>query len=108
MEDYPLHYISHNLPLIVLSGLGTPDPTARDEVEDEYPVLQQRGFRVSSELADVTGPTAEELLNSFHGFDARHASWNNRPGEGKMSGTMGFTFRSVGRVCSVHVPLRTT
>lgn len=98
MDGYPAHTVSHNLPLVVLFGLGTPDPTASDEIETQYPLLQQKGFRISSELPDVTGAFAERLLNGFLDFDARHAAWNNRPDQYKL-GSAGFTFRSVGRVC---------
>ena len=60
-------------------------------------LIQANGIRVSSDLPDVTGKTAESLLDCFQDFDAQDAAWNNRPGQGKL-GSMGFTYRCVGRV----------
>ena len=98
MDGYPSYYIGHNLPLVALCGLGTPDPNAFDEIEKQYAILQEGGIRITSELPDVTGPKAEGLLDCFQELDARDAAWNNRPGRGKI-GSMGFTYRTVGRVC---------
>ena len=97
MDVYPLHYVSHNLPLIVLFGLGSTNFQPRDATEEDYPVLQEKGIYISSDFPSVTGKTADELLECFRDFDAKDAAWNNRPGKGKM-GTMGFTYRNVGRV----------
>lgn len=97
MDGYPAHYVSHNLPFVILFGLGSTDPKPRDLIEDEYPLLQEKGIYISSDLPNVTGPAAEELQSCFHDFDAKDAAWNNRPGKGKM-GTTGFTYRHVGRV----------
>jgi hypothetical protein len=97
MEGYPADYVAHNLPFVILFGLGTNDIETQNEYEKDYPLLREKGIYISSDLPNVTGPVAEELRTSFHEFDARNASWNSRPGKGKM-GTMGFTYRSVGRV----------
>ena len=97
MDAYPSHYVAHNVPLVALCGLGTPDPNAFDEIERQYANLQESGQRISSELPDVTGSKAEDLLDCFQEFDARDAAWNNRLGRGKM-GSMGFTYRILGRV----------
>ena len=97
MEGYPADYVGHNLPFVILFGLGSTEVTQPLEAERDFPFLQEKGIYISSELPSVTGPVADQLLSSFHEFDARDASWNNRPGRGKM-GTMGFTYRTVGRV----------
>lgn len=97
MDGYPFHYVVHNLPFVVLFGLGSTAPGSRNALEEGYPLLQEQGIYISSDLPSVTGPAAEELLDCFHNFDAKDAAWNNRPGKGKL-GTMGFTYRSVGRV----------
>ena len=97
MEGYPADYVGHNLPFVVLFGLGSIQSRPPLEAEKGYPSLLEKGIYISSELPNVTGQVADQLLSSFHEFDARDASWNNRPGKGKM-GTMGFTYRTVGRV----------
>ena len=97
MEAYPASYIAHNVPLVVLFGL---DPQSHDEIkntEQTFPLLEEKGIYIASDLPNLRGAVAEELLSGFRYFDARNASWNSRPGRGKM-GTMGFTYRAVGRV----------
>ncbi|MCJ1284797.1 hypothetical protein MMC26_004133 [Xylographa opegraphella] len=96
MDGYPAHYVSHNLPLVILFGLGSTDPKPRDNIEEQYPLLQEKGIYISSDLPSVTGSAGQELLDCFHSFDAKDAAWNNRPGKAKM-GAMGFTYRNVGR-----------
>ena len=97
MDGYPADYVGHNLPFVVLFGLGSTHARPLLEAERDFPLLQEKGIYISCELPNVTGSVADQLLGSFHEFDARNASWNNRPGKGKM-GTMGFTYRTVGRV----------
>ena len=110
MDAYPQNYTSHNVPLVVLSGLGT---TKSDGAEARYPLFQEKGIRISSESPNVSGPEVKELSECFRDFDARDAAWNHRPSKGKM-GSMSFTYRHVGRVgqnvscVSSHSKLSTT
>ena len=97
MEGYPSHLVSHNIPFIVLFGLGSTASNSREADEEDYPLLQEKGVYISSELPSITGAIADDLIECFQDFDAKDAAWNNRPGKGKM-GTMGFTYRNVGRV----------
>ena len=97
MDGYPSHLVSHNIPFIILFGLKPSVSNSCDAAEEEYPLLQENGIYISSELPNITGAVADDLLECFQNFDAKDAAWNNRPGKGKM-GTMGFTYRSVGRV----------
>ena len=103
MDGYPAYYVAHNLPFVVLFGLRNPSTDTggyhklESQIEKDYPLLQEKGIYISSDLPNVAGDTAEDLLATFHDFDAKDAAWNNRPGKGKM-GTMGFTYRTVGRV----------
>ena len=101
MEGYPADYVGHNLPFVVLFGLGSTEARPLLDAERSYPFLPEKGIYISCDLPNVTGPVADQLLASFHEFDARNASWNSRPGKGKM-GTMGFTYRTVGRVGQTH------
>ena len=95
MDGYPRNYTSHNIPLVVLSGLAKAN--ASDGAEARYPLFQEKGIRIASEFPSILGPDAEELSECFREFDARDAAWNHRPSKGKM-GTMSFTYRHVGRV----------
>ena len=97
MEDYPAHYVEHNLPLVALFGIGRRDEDEFRAAERSYPLLEDRGIYIASEVPNVPGDVADDLFGGFQEFDARDASWSGRPGKGKM-GTMGFTFRAVGRV----------
>lgn len=103
MDGYPASYVGHNLPFVVLFGLGSTQSRPPLESEKSFPFLQEKGIYISCDLPNVTGPVAEQLLSSFHDFDAWNASWNNRPGKGKM-GTTGFTYRTVGRVGQAPLP----
>lgn len=95
MEAYPSSFVAHNVPLVVLYGLGSQSPHGHEQVP--YPLLEEKGTRITSELPPVTGPNAEELLGIFLELDAQHAAWNGRPGRGKM-GTMGFKIKAIGKV----------
>ena len=105
MDGYPPQYVEHNLPLIILTGLGRRDDGVFQRAEEAYPLLRDHGIYISSEVPNVPPDVAEELLGGFRDFDARDASWNGRPGKGKM-GTMGFTYRAVGRVGQAPYPYR--
>ncbi|SLM37606.1 Foie gras liver health family 1 [Lasallia pustulata] len=94
MEVYPSSFVAHNVPLVLLSGLGLQPPHGHEQ--DPYPLLEEKGTKISSELPPVTGPSAEELLGIFLEHDAQDAAWNGRPGRGKM-GTMGFKIKAAGK-----------
>ncbi|KAF2808509.1 uncharacterized protein BDZ99DRAFT_572364 [Mytilinidion resinicola] len=95
MDAYPPEYIAHNLPLIVLSGLGsTPELEAIPPVQDV--LLGRRSTPISSELPPVTGQRADQLLQEFLSTDARDAAWNNVT-ETRKGAVRGFRIRPVGR-----------
>ncbi|KAH0563136.1 hypothetical protein GP486_002291 [Trichoglossum hirsutum] len=95
MDVYPPDYLAHNLPLIVLSGLATssqdPEPASYD-----YPLLQENGIRVTSNLPPVDSPNAGPLLRYFLELDASHTSWSARAYKDAV-GSMRFRVRVVGR-----------
>jgi hypothetical protein len=103
MDGYPAHAVTHNLPFVILFGLGSAPSNLLEDIEAHYPLLHEKGIYISSDLPSVTGPTAEELLKCFRDFDAKDAAWNSRPGKGKL-GAVGFTYRSVGRVGQTPLP----
>lgn len=93
MEAYPEQYVAHNLPLIVLSGLGE---TALDEKSSDSPPWRE-GAKITSELPTITGERAEQLLGDFLKADGSDLPWNNRASKVK-GGLLGFKFKTVGRV----------
>ena len=97
MAGYPEHCITHNVPLVVLFGLGAESSIVEDEATKGYRLTQDQSTVVSTNLPCADGPVADNLIRCFDQLDARHAAWNSRPGKGKM-GSMGFTYRRIGRV----------
>jgi solute carrier family 25 protein 38 len=99
MDAYPPEYIAHNLPLIVLSGLGSsPDLEAIPPVQDVLP--GRHSTPISSELPPVTGQRADQLLQEFLSTDARDAAWNNTT-DARKGVVRGLRIRPVGRVGQV-------
>ncbi|KAJ9668593.1 hypothetical protein H2201_001235 [Coniosporium apollinis] len=94
MDAYPPDYVAHNLPLVVLSGLG--DESRLQDSGPVYKLLQENGTPIDSEIPTVTGERAEQLLQEFFKTDASDAPWNSRPvkSRGNLSG---FRVRAVGR-----------
>ncbi|KAH7085723.1 Gryzun, putative trafficking through golgi-domain-containing protein [Paraphoma chrysanthemicola] len=95
MEAYPPQYVQHNLPFIVLSGLGItkeldPPPPVHD-------VLPGRAVTtINSEIPAVTGDRANTLLQDFLSADTSNAPWNGRS-TGRKGLASGFRIRAIGR-----------
>ncbi|KAF2632227.1 hypothetical protein BU25DRAFT_358982 [Macroventuria anomochaeta] len=95
MEAYPPAYVQHNLPFIVLSGLGS--QTELDAPPPVHNVLPGRAaVKTSSEIPPVTGERADQLLQDFLSADATNAPWNAR-GPSRRDLAHGFRIRAVGR-----------
>ena len=95
MDAYPPEYVAHNLPLVVLSGLG--DKSKLRNIQRTHRLLQGSGTPIDSEIPTVTGECAERLLQEFLKADASDAPWNSRPVKSRGNLT-GFRVRAVGRV----------
>jgi hypothetical protein len=96
MDEYPLEYIQHNLPFIVLSGLGTTvEPEAPAPVHNV--ISGRAATTISSEIPPVTGDRATQLLQHFLSADGTNAPWNGRAASRKGI-TPSFRIRAVGRV----------
>ncbi|PQE25522.1 glutathione transferase omega-1 protein [Rutstroemia sp. NJR-2017a BBW] len=69
MDGYAPAYIAHNIPLLVVSGLGTdPAPTnAR---------LKEGGVIITSDIAPLESEDAQTLLKHFSENDAEGLPWN--------------------------------
>ncbi|PGH15836.1 hypothetical protein AJ79_02217 [Helicocarpus griseus UAMH5409] len=103
MDAYPPDYVGHNLPLILLSGLGFepyPDPqdnsTAAQDDGAEYPLLRAHGIEIFSDFPLLTDSTAEKVLNALLSEDATGRPWNAKS-EGLRSGAVGYRIKRVGR-----------
>ncbi|KZF26302.1 hypothetical protein L228DRAFT_242755 [Xylona heveae TC161] len=70
MDAYPGDYVAHNVPFVILSGLGSRISSSEDLPET---LFQDGGIKIQSKLPPVTGPGAEQLLASFLDAD-RHNS----------------------------------
>jgi hypothetical protein len=104
LDSYPPDYISHNLPLIVLSGLAVP-PSAPDGTPSTTPstaaklstLLGRKQIEITSEAPIVSGERAEQLLEEFNRCEKTDEQWNGKSVQGR-SGLLGFKFRAIGRV----------
>lgn len=84
MDGYAPVLVGHNVPLLVVSGLG---PSSQIEKKDE-------GIRISSEIDPVESEDATTLLRHFRDSDASNLPWNSR----EHSGRNKFNIKAVGRV----------
>ncbi|KAG5293500.1 hypothetical protein I7I50_03927 [Histoplasma capsulatum G186AR] len=96
MDAYPPDYVDHNLPLILLSGLGSdPEANSQDGITPddgvEYPHLREGGVEIFSDFPLLTDSTAERVLNALLSQDATHRPWNARAGD------VGYKIKRVGR-----------
>jgi hypothetical protein len=93
MDAYPPEYVAHNLPFIVLSGLGdSPEFPPPRPLQD---VLPGRAVTtISSELPPLTSERAQQLLQEFLSYNGPNVG-RGRDGRGYMSA---YRMRAVGRV----------
>lgn len=85
MDGYAPAYVAHNIPLLVVSGLGIPIP---DHSE------LKGGLRIVSEIPSVDTDDALALLKHFENGDAAGLAWNAQ----EHSGRNKFKVKIVGRV----------
>ena len=96
MEAFGDDYVAHNLPLILLSGLGE---LSRDQDPDSAPAartLHDGGFRVKVDLPVLQGNLAQYIRNAFQSHDGSDAAWRMQTPPSSQSRL--FKVRSVGRV----------
>ncbi|KAI5780547.1 Gryzun, putative trafficking through golgi-domain-containing protein [Geopyxis carbonaria] len=92
MDVYPEEYITHEAPLLVVSGLGSPE---RHWTIPPYPLLEN-GPCVTSSLPSITAPIADHLIDYFNKNDAA-GMWCGRPERGVKGTRPVFRIRTVGR-----------
>lgn len=96
MDAYPPEYVLHNLPFIVLSGLGTaPDLEPQQSFQEAIP--GRAVSTINAEIPPVTGDRAEALLKEFLSYDDTKTPWEAH-GLDKRENLPKFRMRAVGRV----------
>lgn len=90
MDGYPPAYVAHNIPLLVVSGLGR---------SDDEPELAGSGIQITSEIPPVGSKDAEALRRHFQDSDAGDLAWNGR----EHSGRNKFRVKIIGRVAQPSI-----
>lgn len=99
MDVYPPQYVEHNLPFVVLSGLG--ENPSDDSQYQPHALLKERGIEIDSAVPVVTGDRADQLRQEFLSADARSAPWNGLRTRAR-GDHVGFRLKAVGRVGQGH------
>nr|POE47438.1 trafficking protein particle complex subunit 11 [Quercus suber] len=92
MEDYPRTYIEHNLPLIIISGLGD----RRDDATASEAHRQESGVRIFTSSPDCQSEKAHQLLQQFLARDGSEQPWNAASLPGPV-GALYYRMKSIGR-----------
>ncbi|KAF2722627.1 hypothetical protein K431DRAFT_338000 [Polychaeton citri CBS 116435] len=93
MEAYPNEYVEHNVPLILLSGLGQDDDGASNPTPSQR---QESGTRIVNNSPDCRNERAPQLLQGFLSRDGRDNAWNSTGFPGP-TGPMRFKMQQIGR-----------
>ncbi|KAL2841068.1 Gryzun, putative trafficking through golgi-domain-containing protein [Aspergillus pseudodeflectus] len=98
MDAYPQHYVAHNLPFVLLSGLETHESPGDPKTEEiAYPLLKENGFTIESDFPPLDGPSAEELRSLFLNENASRNPWDPWDHLGADSSKVKYKIKSVGR-----------
>ncbi|KAL2831979.1 Gryzun, putative trafficking through golgi-domain-containing protein [Aspergillus cavernicola] len=98
MDAYPQHYVGHNLPFVLLSGLETTDAQTEPKTEETlYPFLNENPLKIESDYPILNGPVAEELRSVFLSEDASRAPWDPLDDAFAGDSKVEFKIKSVGR-----------
>lgn len=91
MDGYAPEYVTHNLPLLVISGLGHTPPLNSPEASRDWGT----GAQITSEVPPVQSEDASVLLKHFKASDGGNLAWNGREHNGRNK----FRVRVTRRVC---------
>lgn len=94
MEDFPPDYAEHNLPLVLLSGLGEGDGAG--EAKKGLP-RQESGTKLVIQTEDCEGDRARHLLQQFIKRDGSLSAWNASTLPGPV-GSLKYRMQPIGRV----------
>jgi solute carrier family 25 protein 38 len=88
MDELPTEYTAHDLPLVVLSGLGH---------DGDLNVQNVSGTRLAIQTAECEGERATNLRQQFLARDGSGSAWNasSLPGP---NGSLKYHMQSIGRV----------
>lgn len=90
MDGYAPAYVAHNIPLLVVSGLGSQP--------EKNTGLAESGPRITSEIPLVESEDATVLRKHFEDSDGSNLAWNSR----EYSGRNKFKVKLVGRVVQAN------
>ncbi|KAI5839974.1 Gryzun, putative trafficking through golgi-domain-containing protein [Morchella snyderi] len=102
MDAYPPELVTHETPLLIVSGLGAPERhSPPPPPSPAYPLLEQNGSLIACAVPPVTTPAAELLLDCFLMADCS-GIWTARPAlspaaERQRPQTPAWRIRAVGR-----------
>lgn len=88
MDELPTEYAEHDLPLLVLSGLGHDGDSNMQNVS---------GTRLAIQTPECEGERAINLRQQFLARDGRGSAWNTSSLPGP-NGSLKYNMQSVGRV----------
>ena len=94
MDAYPPQYVEHNLPLVLLSGLGEDQAIDQAEVRSRG---NESGTRVHSESPTCLSERSSLLRKSFSALDGTASAWTSKSLPGP-SATLRYRIKAFGRV----------
>lgn len=99
MDAYAPEFVTHETPLLLVSGLGAPEEHSDVDTTPaySYPQLAENGARVTSSVPPVTTPAGELLLLHLLQVDSA-GIWAGRTADKLKSQTPAWRIRAVGRV----------
>ncbi|GAB7361108.1 hypothetical protein MBLNU230_g1146t1 [Neophaeotheca triangularis] len=98
MEAYPPEYVEHNLPLVLLSGLGHESAKV-----GKAALRQDSGPRLLLGSEECVAQQAAQLLQALQSIDATEKAWHAATSSGP-SGLIGYKMKAIGR--SYTLPAR--
>lgn len=95
MEDYPPEYTEHNLPLVLLSGLGHEESFSNRNGGS--------GTKLAIQTPECEGERASHLLQQFLSRDGALSAWNSSTLPGP-NGSIKYRMQPIGRVRTSNGP----